>query len=126
MVILKKLNKKYLKRVKDQAKKLKVKDVASKSIADTKAQTRSKFNKLALANKKLFNEQKVELGKLYTKIKNIELQKKKIGRELTPKKMAELQSLRVQAKKLELDRRRTFRKRQEIADDKAKFLKLKP
>ena len=39
--------------------------------------------------------------------------------------MAELQSLRVQAKKLELDRRRTFRKRQEIADDKAKFLKLK-
>ena len=123
---LEKLNKKYLKRVRDQATKLKVKDVAAKSIADTKAQTRSKFNKLALENKKLFNKQKVELGKLYTKIKNLELQKKKIGRELTPKKMAELQSLRVQAKKLELDRRRTFRKRQEIADDKAKFLKLKP
>jgi len=123
---LQKLNAKYLKRIKDQAEKLKVKSVQDLSVADTKKATLGKFNKLALDNKKLFNNQKVELGKLYTKIKNLELQKKKTGRELTDKKKAELQSLRVQAKKLELDRRRTFRKRQEIADDRAKFLRLKP
>ena len=123
---LEKLNKRYLKRVRDQAKKLKVKDVQALSITESKKATREKFNKLAAENKKLLTQQKTELGKLYTKNKNIELQKKKIGRELTDKKKAELQSLRVQAKKLELDRRRTFRKQQEITDDKAKFLRLKP
>jgi hypothetical protein len=118
---LEKLNKKYLKRVRDMAKKVKVKASPEAQFAlKTKKATEARFDELIADNTKLFKQQKADLKKLYTQIKNLEIKnatqkrRKRKGQGLTDKEKADLQSLRIQARKLETARRGTFRKSQEL------------
>ena len=130
---LEKLNKKYLKRVRDMAKKVKVESSPEGQFAlKTKKATEKRFDELIADNTKLFKQQKADLKKLYTQIKNLEIKnatqkrRKRKGQGLTDKERADLQSLRVQARKLETARRGTFRKSQELRDDKKRLANLKP
>ena len=130
---LEKLNKRYLKRVRDMAKKVKVESSPEAQLAlKTKKDTQARFDELIADNTKLFKQQKADLKKLYTKIKNLEIKnatqkrRKRKGQGLTDKEKADLQSLRIQARKLETARRGTFRKSQELRDDKKRLANLKP
>ena len=128
---LEKLNKNYLRRLRDKAKRMAVKETPEfKTAKQFQGAVDKKFKSLINDNDVLMKAQKKELGLLYTKIKRLEIpkstQKGRQTKTLSDKKRAELQSLRIQARKLETARRRNFRRGIELKEDNARLKKMKP
>ncbi len=130
---LEKLNKKYIRRLKDKAKRLAIKDTSKfKSTEKYKEAIDEKYKKLKADNAEKLKEVDKELKPILRQIRNLEepwsTQKgraKKV-KTLTPKKKAELQSLRVQAAKLKTQHRRLVRGGIELTDDQARHRRMKP
>ena len=130
---LEKLNKKYIRRLKDKAKRLAVKGTSAfKSTKDYKEAIDKKYKELKVDNANELNRVDKELKPLLQQIRNLEepwsTQKgraKKV-KTLTPKKKAELQSLRVQAAKLKTQHRRLVRGGIELKDDQVRLKSRKP
>tara|TARA_R100000458_G_C8276635_1_gene251974 strand:+ start:676 stop:4467 length:3792 start_codon:yes stop_codon:yes gene_type:complete len=130
---LEKLNKKYIRRLKDKAKRLAIKDTSKfKSTEEYKKAIDKKYRKLKADNAEKLKEVDKELKPILRQIRNLEepwsTQKgraKKV-KTLTPKKKAELQSLRVQAAKLKTQHRRLVRGGIELTDDQARHRRMKP